>query len=76
MPHLLLFHEFGIGAVVDHILAKHRGSKDSVDILGAHIANLAVEDELIPRGSHAHCCLLAEEDERKDVAMLSTQTIC
>jgi hypothetical protein len=68
--YLLLFHELGIRAVIDHILSENRGCENGVDILGADVLELAVQDELVTGRSHVYGCLLSEENEGKDVAML------
>lgn len=68
--HLLLLHQLGIGAVVDNVLAKDRGSERAVDLLGIDILVLAVEDEVVALGVEADRHLAAKEDEREDIAVL------
>lgn len=75
MPYLLLFHELGIGAVVDDILAENRGSEDAVDLFGAHVAKFAVEDEIVALGANTYGRLLAEEDEGENIAMLRVKEL-
>lgn len=70
MPYLLLFHELGIGAVVDNILAENRSGKDGVDLFGTHVAKFAVENEVVALGADAYGRLLAEENEGENIAML------
>lgn len=68
--YLLLLHELRVGTVVNHILSKDRGGQDCVDFLGIDVFKLAVQDEIIARGSNIYRCLLAEENEGKDIAIL------
>jgi hypothetical protein len=69
--HLFLLHEFRVRTVVDDILAEDGRCQDGVDFLGANVADLAVQDEVVALGSDIDGRLLAEEDERKAVAVLS-----
>lgn len=66
--HLFLLHEFGVGAVIDDVLAKHRRCQDRVDVLGGDILDLSVEDELVALCSNVDGSLLAEQDEGENVA--------
>jgi hypothetical protein len=66
-----LLHELRVGAVVDDILAEDRRRQDGVDFLGANVADLAVQDEVVALGSDIDGRLLAEKDEGEAVAVLS-----
>jgi hypothetical protein len=68
--YLLLLHELRVRAVVDDILAEDGRGEHRVDVLGAHIADLAVEDEVVALGPDIDGGLLAEQDEGKAVAVL------
>lgn len=57
---LLLFHQLRIGAIVDHVFAKHRGGKRAVYLLGIEILVFAVEDEFVTFDSQANGCLFSE----------------
>jgi hypothetical protein len=65
-----LLHELRVRAVVDNTLAKNRGGERGVDIFGANIAKLGIEDKLIALRSDVYRGLLAEENEGKAVAVL------
>ena len=67
---LLLLHELRVGAVVDDILAEYGGCKDGVDVLGADVLDLAVQDELVALGSEVYGGLFAEKDEGEAVSVL------
>ena len=67
---LLLLHKLGVGTVVDNILAKDWGGEDGVYVLGADIANLAIEDEIIALGADTDRSLAAEEDKGEDITVL------
>lgn len=47
VTYLLLFHKFGVGNIVDHILPKDWRSQDRVYIFRIQILQLPVEYELI-----------------------------
>jgi hypothetical protein len=57
---LFLFHQFRVGAIIHDILSENRGTEDGVDLLGIHILELAIQDELIALCSQINCCLLAK----------------
>lgn len=67
---LLLLHELGVGAVVDDILSEDGGSEDGVNVLGADVLELAIENEVVSGGAHSNGGLLAEEDEGENVTKL------
>ena len=67
---LLLLHELSVRAIVYDVLAKDRGSQDGVNILSADILQLAVQDELVALGADVDGCLLAQENECEDFAVL------
>ena len=46
-PDLLLLHQFGVWAIVNHILSKDRGGQDSVDFLRIHILQLSIENKVV-----------------------------
>jgi hypothetical protein len=68
--YLLLLHELRVGTVINDILSEDRGGQDSVDFLGVDVFQLAVQDEIVARGSDVYGCFLAEENEGKDIAIL------
>lgn len=68
--YLLLLHKFGVGAVVDHVAPKDRSGEWRVDFLGANVAKLAIQNEVIALGTQIDRGLLAEEDESENVAVL------
>lgn len=70
--YLLLLHELGVGAVVDDILAEHRGGERVVDLLSVDVLQLAIEDEVVALGAQADGGLLAEKNEGEDIAVLLT----
>jgi hypothetical protein len=71
LTNLLLLHELRIGAVVDNILAENGSRKNGVDIFGAHVADLAVQDEVVALGADVDGGLLAEQNEGEAVAVLT-----
>lgn len=70
LANLLLFHKLGVGAVVDDILAKNGSGKNAIDLLGAHVLEFSVENEVISRGADRDSSLLSKEDKGKNIAML------
>jgi hypothetical protein len=68
--YLFLLHEFGVGAVVDHVAPKDRGGEWRVDFLGANVAELAIQNEVVALGAQVDRGLLAKEDEGENVAVL------
>jgi hypothetical protein len=72
LSYLLLLHELGVGAIVDHILAEHGGGERVVDLLGVDILQLAVENEVVALGSQTDGGLLAQKDKGEDIAVLFT----
>jgi hypothetical protein len=68
---LLLFHEFGIRAVVDDILAKDRSSENSINLLGRDILELSVENKVVSSGANSDGGFLSKEDKGEDIAMLA-----
>lgn len=68
--YLLLFHELGVGAIVDHILSEDRGSEDGIDILCTNILHLAVQDKVVASGAKVYSGFLSEEYESEDIAIL------
>lgn len=69
--YLLLLHELGVGAVVDDVASKDRSGQDGVDLLGVHILELAVENEVVALGADGDGGSLAKEDESEDITILS-----
>jgi len=67
---LLLLHELRVGAIVDDVLAEDGRGQGGIDLLGAHIANLAVENELVAQRADTDGRLASEEDEGEDIAVL------
>jgi hypothetical protein len=71
VSHLLLFHELGVGAIIDDILAEDRSGENGVDFLGTHILELAVEDEVVSGRANSDSGFLSEEDKGEDIAVLA-----
>lgn len=69
-PYLLLLHQLGVRAVVDDVLAKHRGSQNVVNLLGVDVLELAIEDEVIAGQAYCDGRLLSEEDKGEYIAVL------
>lgn len=67
---LLLFHELGVWAIVNNIAPKHRYRERAVNLLGVHVLELAVEDELVTLDSKVTGDFPTEEDKGEDVAIL------
>lgn len=68
--HLLLLHQLGVGAIIDDIGSKHRSGQGRVDLFGADITQLAVQDELVTLGTQVDSRLFAEENKGENVAIL------
>lgn len=68
--YLLLLHKLSIWAVVYHMTPKHRSCKWGIDLFGADISKLAVQNEIVPLGAQVDGCLLTEENECEDIAIL------
>ncbi len=66
----LLLHELAVWAVVDDVGAEDWGGEAGVDLFRVDVLELAVEDEFVALGADVDGRLLAEEDEREDIAML------
>lgn len=71
--HLLLLHQLGVRAVVNHVPAEHGSSEDGVDLLGVDVLELAVQDKVVARGAEADRRLFAQENECEDVAILQSR---
>ena len=67
---LLLFHQFRVGAIINDILSENGRAEDGVDFLGIHILEFAIKNELIALRSQIDCCLLAQQNESKYIAIL------
>jgi hypothetical protein len=70
LTNLLLLHELRVGAVIDNIFAENGGCQDGVDVFGAHVADLAVQDEVVALGADVNGGLLSEQNEGEAVAVL------
>jgi hypothetical protein len=68
--HLLLLHELRVWAIVDHIATENRCREIAVDLLGVHILELAIENELVACCAEIYGRLLPKENEGEDVAIL------
>lgn len=68
--YLLLFHELGVGAVVDDVATEDGGSQDSIDFFGIDILELAVQDKLVARGTNSDSGLFTKEDKGENIAKL------
>lgn len=68
--YLLLLHELGIGAIIHNIATKNGCRKRRVDLLGANVSKLAVENEFIAFGAQEDGGLFAQENESEDIAVL------
>ena len=71
VSYLLLLHELGVGAIVDDILAKDRSGEDGVDLLGADVLELSVENEVVSGRAKSNSGFLSEEDKGEDIAVLA-----
>lgn len=74
ISHLLLLHELGVGAVVDNILSKDGSGEDGVNLLGADVLELSVENKVVSGGSNGNGGLLAEKDKGEDIAELDRES--
>ena len=72
--HLLLLHQLRIWAVIHDISPKHRCRERTIHLLRVDIPQLPVQDEIIALRSQAHRRLLAQQDEREDIAVLFSAT--
>jgi hypothetical protein len=63
-----------VGAVIDNVTTEDGRGKDSVDLLGVDILELAVQDEVVASGTDRDRGFLAEQDEGEDVAKLRFQS--
>lgn len=70
MAYLLLLHELRVGAVIDDVTAKNGCGQDGVDLLCVHVAQLAVQDEIVALGTETDSHFLSKEDKGENVAML------
>lgn len=68
--YLFLLHQLVIGTIVDDILPKHGRRERTVYLLGIHILQLPIQDEIIAFCPQTHGCLLAQQDKGKDIAVL------
>ena len=69
--YLLLLHELRVGTVVHNILAKDRSGEDGVDLLGADVLELSVENEVVSGRAKSNSGFLSEEDKGEDIAVLA-----
>jgi hypothetical protein len=46
-PDLLLLHQFGVWAVINHIFSKDRGGQNSVDFLRIDILQFPIENKIV-----------------------------
>lgn len=68
---LFLFHQFGVWAVIDNILAKDRRSQDGINLLRIDILQLAIENKFITLSPQVHRSLLPQQYKRENIAILS-----
>lgn len=68
---LFLFHQFGVWAVIDNILAKDRRSQDGINLLRIDILQLAIENKVIALSPQVHRSLLPQQYKRENIAILS-----
>ena len=71
--YLLLLHELGVGAIIHNIATKNGCRKRRVDLLGADISKLAVENKFIAFGAQVNGGLFAQENESEDIAVLQCE---
>jgi hypothetical protein len=69
--YLLLLHETVIGAIVHDTFSKDGRSQMGVRLLGANLREPSIEHKVIALGAQADSHLLSEQNERKDIAILS-----
>jgi hypothetical protein len=55
-----LFHQLGVGAIVDYIFSKDRCCENAIDLLCVDILQLPVEDKIIAGSPQIYRSLLAE----------------
>jgi len=73
-PNLLLLHQLGVGAVIHDILPKDRHCERLIDLLGVHILDLCVKNELVALCTQTDGGLLPKQNERKHIAVLLEAT--
>jgi hypothetical protein len=67
---LFLFHQFGVGAIIDNILAKDRSGQWSVYLLGIDVLQLSIEDKFVALCPEADSGFFSEKNEGEDIAIL------
>lgn len=70
LDELLLFHELRVWTVVHDIAAKHRDRERAVDLLGVHVLDLSIEDEVIAVKAKVARDFPAKKGESEDVTVL------
>lgn len=70
IPYLLLLHQLSIGAIVDDIATKDRGSQNSIDFLGVDVLELAVEDKVVSSRANGDGGPLAKQNKGENIAKL------
>lgn len=70
MTNLLLLHELGVRAVVHDILAKDGRAERSIDFLGIHILEFAIEYEVVSLGAKTDGRLPSKENKGENIAIL------
>jgi hypothetical protein len=68
--HLLLLHELRVWAIVDHVRTENWRGERGIDLLGVHILKFAIKNELVALCPEINSCLLSEENESEDIAIL------
>ncbi len=68
--YLLLFHEFRVWTVVDHVLPKDWRGEWRVNILCADILEFPIQDEVIALCTQKYSGLFSKENECEDIAIL------
>lgn len=67
-----MFHELGVGAVVHDIGPKDGRGQFAVDLLSIDIFQLSIQNKLVALGPEINGGLLAQENESKDVTVLTS----
>lgn len=68
--HPLLLHQLSVWAIVYNILAEHRRSQRTVDLLCAQVFQLPIQNKFVPFSAQTHCRLPSEQYKGKDIAVL------
>jgi hypothetical protein len=65
-----LFHQLGVRAIINNILAEDRSSQWGVYLLGIDVLELSIEDKFVAFCPKADSGLFAEKNEGEDITIL------